>query len=130
MAARSGMSDLITRMRPLINDEWQLHQDTQTGDGSNKLFWTNFKPNKSGGTVAVGGTVQGTAAYTWDTTFGRVEITTAPANLATITVEYQASELRMMNLRMRLTPTSPFCWTNQLHGCRTPTRAGLSSMSD
>jgi hypothetical protein len=86
------MADLITRVRAMAADVWKLHQDTATGDGSTKTYWLDYKPEKSGGTVSLGGTVQGTAVYGWDLTFGRVEFTTAPGNGIAIVVEYQASE--------------------------------------
>src|SRR3989304_4818018 len=80
MSTRSGMSSLITQLRVLANDAWKLRQDTATGDGATKLYWLNHKPDKTGGTVALGGTVQGTSNYTWDLTHGRLEMTSEPGN--------------------------------------------------
>jgi len=45
--ARNGMSNLITRVRGLIADDWELHQDTAVTDGVGSIFWLNHKPNSN-----------------------------------------------------------------------------------
>ena len=92
MAARSGMTELITRLRDLTADRVRLYQETATGDGTTKTFWLSHSPQFSGGTIAVGGVVQGTTAYGWDTTYGRIELTTAPASGTAVAVEYRQAQ--------------------------------------
>jgi len=92
MSARSGMADLITRLRKLTADDVRRYQDAATGDGSTDVFWLSHNPQQAGGTVACGGTVQGTADYTWDTTYGRVDLSTAPASGVAVAVEYLSSQ--------------------------------------
>lgn len=93
MSARSGMANLISRLRVLADDKWATKQETTEGDGSTKVFWLSHQPNESGGTVSLGGTVQTlTTDYTWDTTAGRIEFTSAPADAANIAVEYRTAQ--------------------------------------
>jgi hypothetical protein len=87
---RAGMANLITRLRGLANDPTQLRQDTTTATGGS-VYWANYKPIAAG-TVAVGGTIQGTAAYSLDLTAGRLSFVSAPSAGASITIEYTSSQ--------------------------------------
>lgn len=89
--SRAGMANLITRVRSLVNDNWRLKQDADTGDGTTKVFWLTEKPEASGGTVSLGGTVQA-SGYTWDTTYGRLSFTSAPGTSIALAVEYLAAD--------------------------------------
>src|SRR5512146_845837 len=104
--ARDGMANLILRLRTLANDDWQLRQDTATGDGTTTTFWLNHKPLASGGTVSLGGTVQGTANYTLDTTYGRLSFNSAPANGVAIATEYLSSQFTDNDLQTILDANS------------------------
>lgn len=114
--ARAGMATLITQVRLLINDDYALHQATQAGDGANTVFYLPNKVNRTGGTVAVAGTIQGTASYTWDTTAGRIAFGTAPASSAAISIEYQAMQFTddqyqtFLDNRVQLITEEPLRW--------------------
>lgn len=88
---RTTLDTLTIRVRLMIDDPWTLGQDTATGDGTTKVFWLNRKPVSSGGTISVGGTVQGTAAYTLNRAAGRLEMVTAPGSGAVLAVEYDSA---------------------------------------
>ena len=114
MTARSGMTELITRLRDLTADRLRLYQETATGDGSTKVFWLSHNPQSSGGTVAVGSVVQGTTAYTWDTTYGRLELTTAPASGTAVAVEYRQAQWTDDELQDALDSHATFVRDQQL----------------
>lgn len=87
---RTGMANLLTRLRGLTNDKLTLHQDTTSATGGT-VYWTNYKPI-SAGTVSIGGTIQAGAAYSLDQTNGRLAFVAAPTFGDSITIEYSASQ--------------------------------------
>jgi hypothetical protein len=114
--SRAGMANLITRLRELTNTKWDRLTDADTGDGTTKVYWLTHKPNESGGTVSLGGTIQGTAAYTWDTEYGRVEFDTAPTVSVAVLVEYRFSDMTddhaedVLESNCTLIENSPLAW--------------------
>lgn len=124
--SRTGMANLITRLRDLTNTRWVRMTDTATGDGTTSVYWLTHKPNESGGTVSVGGVVSGTADYTWDTNDGRVAFDTAPASGTAVLVEYRASDFTDDHLEdtlesyCTLVENTPLTWLYEQNEGGTP----------
>lgn len=114
--SRSGMANLITRVRELTNSRWERLTDSATGDGTTTVYWLTHKINEAGGTVSQGGTVTGTASYTWDTDDGRLAFSSAPAASVAILAEYRWSEFTddhiedVLESNCRLVQDSPLSW--------------------
>ncbi len=88
-------ADQISRVRLFIDDPLTVYLDQASGNGSGTVFWLSHKPVYADTeAIAVGGTVQGTAAYTLADASGRLAFVTAPpTGTNNVVVEYQASLL-------------------------------------
>ncbi len=83
------------RLRQMADDQPVLFQDKATGDGSGSVYFLSHYPcypnSGTAGTVAVNGTVYGTASYTLNWQYGRVTFSTTPLNAGTVQADYLAA---------------------------------------
>lgn len=88
-------SAFISKIRRKYNDNPIKHQDTVAGDGSSKVFRTQFYPIKEGSfSLYKDNVLQAVSGYSIDLDTGDMVINSAPASGAELRVEYQEVKFR------------------------------------